>query len=189
MIMNKLKFSIGTLIITALLLVGCSSKTQVESDLHIEDAPDWVNEGNQMLNDEDGRLFHGIGSAPPMGDHSLQKNTADDRARAEVARVFSSYLTVASKDYSAAASQGDEQLSEQSVSRQIDNLTQVNLTGAKIIGRWQDENTGSIWSLAELDLGRVKQTLDKAQQMSPALREFLAREGEPIFDRLTGVKQ
>ena len=82
--MKKLNISIGTLIVTVLLLAGCSSKTQVESDLHIDGAPDWVNEGNQMLNDEDGRLFHGIGSAPPMGDHSLQKNTvgkADFRPR------------------------------------------------------------------------------------------------------------
>ena len=187
--MKKQHTSIGILIVSALLFAGCSSKTVVESDLNIDGAPDWVNEGNQMLNDEDGRLFHGIGSAPPMGDHSLQKNTADDRARAEVARVFSSYLTVASKDYSAAAGQGDEQVSEQAVSRQIDNLTQINLTGAKIIGRWQDEDTGFIWSLAELDLERVQQTLDKAQTMSPALREFLAEQGNSIFDRLTGVKQ
>lgn len=182
--MKKRYISIATLIISALLFAGCSSKTTVESDLNIDGAPDWVNEGNQMLSDEDGRLFHGIGSAPAMGDFSLQKNTADDRARAEVARVFSSYLTVASKDYSAAASQSGEQVSEQTVTRQIDNLTQINLTGAKIIGRWQDENTGSIWSLAELDLERVQKTLDKAQTMSPALREFLAQQGDSIFDRL-----
>lgn len=187
--MNKSYFSIGTLIISALLFAGCSSKTTVESDLHIADAPDWVNEGNQMLNDEDGRLFHGIGSAPPMGDHSLQKNTADDRARAEVARVFSSFLTIASKDYSTAASQAGEYISEQSASRQVDNLTQVNLTGAKIIARWQDENTGFIWSLAELDLARVQKTLDKAETMSPALKEFLSQQGNTIFDQLTGVKQ
>lgn len=189
--MKKYHISIIALVASTLLFAGCSNKTMVESDLNIDGAPDWVNEGNQMLNDEDGRLFHGIGSAPPMGDHSLQKNTADDRARAEVARIFSSYLTVASKDYSAAATQGGEQVSEQAVSRQIDNLTQINLTGAKIIGRWQDEETGSIWSLAELDLDRVQKTLDKAQTMSPALRDFLAQQSTSIFDRLTltGAKQ
>ena len=73
--------------------------------------------------------------------------------------------------------------------RQIDNLTQINLTGVKIIGRWRDENTGEIWSLAELDIKHMKKTLDKAMQMSPALREFLAKEGDSIFDRMTGVDQ
>ncbi|MFT5550498.1 MAG: hypothetical protein ACI9CO_002431 [Candidatus Azotimanducaceae bacterium] len=178
-----------SLIVSVLLMFGCSNKTIVESDLNISGAPDWVNEGNQMLDDDDGRLFHGIGSAPSMGDYSLQKNTADDRARAEVARIFSSYLTVATKDFSASANQIDEQVSEQSVSRQIDNLTQINLSGAKIIARWQNEDTNSIWSLAELDLDRVQQTLAKAEAMSPALREFLAQQGNSIFDRLTGVKQ
>ena len=187
--MKKRHISIGILIISVLLFVGCSTKTTVESDLNIDGAPDWVDEGNQMLSDEDNRLFHGIGSAPTMGDHSLQKNTADDRARAEIARLFSSYLTVASKDFSTSATMGSEQVSEQSISRQIDNLTQINLTGAKIIARWQDDDTGSIWSLAELDLDRIQQTLDKAQAMSPALREFLAQQGNYIFDQLTGVKQ
>ena len=187
--MTKLRLCLGSAAIMLLLLAGCSSKTEVESDLRIEDAPDWVNEGNQMLNDRDGRLFHGIGSAPPMGDLSLQKTTADDRARAELARIFSSYLKVVSNDYSASAGTGDEQLNEQAVTRQIDSLTQINLTGAKIIGRWRDEDTGTIWSLAELDIEHMNQTLDKAMEMSPALREFLAKEGNSIFDRMTGVDQ
>ena len=98
--MTKLRMCLGSVAIAVILLTGCSSKTEVDSDLHIKGAPDWVNEGNQMLNDRDGRLFHGIGSAPEMGNLSLQKNTADDRARAELARIFSSYLKVVSNDYS-----------------------------------------------------------------------------------------
>jgi hypothetical protein len=187
--MKKSIITIVTLIVSVMLLIGCSSKTSVESDLNISGAPDWVNEGNQMLGDEDGRLFHGIGSAPSMGDFSLQKNTADDRARAEVARIFNSYLSIASNDYSASANQGNQQVNEQAVSRQIDNMTQINLSGVKIIARWQDDDTNSIWSLAELDLDHVQQTLDKAKAMSPTLREFIAKQGNSIFDRLTGAKQ
>jgi hypothetical protein len=182
----KSGFILTTLLV---LLAGCASKTMVESDLHIKGAPDWVNEGTQMLNDKGGRLFHGVGSAPPMGDESLQKSTADERARAEVARIMSSYLTVASNDYSAAASSGGESTGEQSVSRQIDNLTQINLTGAKIIGRWRDKRTGNIYSIAELDLKQMQQTLDKAQQMSPGLRDFLNRNSDTIFDRIAGEKK
>ena len=173
---------------TITLAAGCSGKTSVESDLNIKGAPDWVNEGSQMLNDKGGRLFHGIGSAPPMGDASLQRSTADDRARAEIAKVLNSFLKTASNDYSAAASSGGETVSEISVSRQIDNLTQINLTGAKIIGRWHDKRTGTTWSIAELDMKRMKETLSKAEQMSPGLRDFLSNEGDTIFDRITGGK-
>ncbi len=78
-----------------LLLAGCSGKTMVESDLGIKGAPDWVNEGTQVLNDKDGRYFRGVGQAPPMADDSLQISTADSRARAEVAKMISSYIDVA----------------------------------------------------------------------------------------------
>jgi len=172
-----------------LFLAGCSGKTMVESDLHIKGAPDWVNEGTQALKDKGGRLFHGVGSAPNMGDESLQKSTADDRARAELARVLSSYLSVASNDYTAAASSAGETVNEQSVSREIQNLSQINLTGSKIIGRWRDKRSGNIYSIAELDMKRMQQTLEKAEQMSPSLRNFLSRESNNIFDRLAGDKQ
>lgn len=179
---------IGLILATLALfgLAGCSGKTTVESDLHIKGAPDWVNEGTHMLNDRGGRLFHGVGSAAAMGDESLQKSTADERARAELARILSSYLTVASRDYSAAASSAGEQVNEQSVSRQIDNLTEINLTGARIIGRWRDRRSGTIYAIAELDMKQMKQTLEQAQQMSPALRDFLTRESDTLFDRIAG---
>src|SRR3569832_2031084 len=53
------------------LLAACSTKNVVESDLHMKGAPDWVNEGTQILKTGDGRLFLGVGSAPPLGDLSL----------------------------------------------------------------------------------------------------------------------
>src|SRR5579863_10772800 len=89
-------------------LAACSSRTVVESNLGIKGAPDWVNKGSQALNDQNGRLIHGIGSAPNMNDQSLQSSTADDRARAEVARVLSSFMKVASQDYSASAGSGQD---------------------------------------------------------------------------------
>lgn len=185
---NPFKTLIAILAAT-LLLSGCGSKTVVESDLGIDGAPEWVNEGTQMLNDKDGRLFHGVGQAPAMGDESLQRSTADERARAEVARVLSSYLKVASKDYSAMASRGGEQASEQSVSRQIENLTQVNLTGARIIGHWRDKKSKTVYAIAELDMKRMKETVEQLQEMSPGLREFLTKQGDTIFDRLAGEKK
>jgi len=176
-------------ILIVVFLTGCSGKTMVESDLHIKGAPDWVNEGTQMLNDKDGRLFHGVGSAPDMGDESLQKSTADERARAELARILSSYLSVVSNDYSAAASSAGASVNEQNVSREIQNLSQINLTGARIIGRWRDQRTGTIYSIAELDMKRMQETLEHAEQMSPSLHDFLSHESNNIFDRLAGDKQ
>ena len=168
----------------AVLLAGCAGKTVVESDLGMSHAPDWVNEGTQYLNDKDGRLFHGVGEAPPMGDVSLQKSTADNRARAEVARILGSWFEIAGHDYSAATGTGKDAVNQQSVSRDIKNLTRMNLSGARIIGRWKDEKTGIIYSLAELDMKYVKEVMATVKNMNPDLQDYLRRNADNLFDKI-----
>ena len=169
-----------------LLLSACSTKTIVESDLGVRGAPDWVNEGTQILNDRNGRLFHGVGQAPAMGDESLQISTSDNRARAEVARVLSSYMDVVSNDYTTAVNSGGEGINEQSVTQQIQNFTKLNLSGAKIIAHWRDKKTQTIYSLAELDLKQTKKTLAATSDMNADLRRYIESHGDNVFDRLTG---
>ncbi|MBI5890094.1 MAG: hypothetical protein HZB47_05385 [Nitrosomonadales bacterium] len=172
------------LAVLATIITACSSTTKVESDLGLKGAPDWVNEGTSILNNKDGRLFHGVGSASPTGDMSLQKSVADDRARAEVARVLSSYMDVVTNDYMATAKSGDTGVSEESVSRQIKNLSKVNLTGAKIIGSWRDPKTNVIYSIAELDMKHVKDTLGGVQDMNTDLKRYIETQADNIFDRV-----
>lgn len=172
----------------AMTLAGCGGKTMVESDLRIKGAPDWVNEGTNVLNDRGGRLFHGVGSSKPLGDDSLQQSTADSRARAELARILTSYMDVVSKDYIGAAQSGGQQASEESVSRQISALSQVNITGSKIIARWKDKRTNIIYALAELDLKQVKDTTETISEMNQGLKEHIKTQGDNIFDRIAGGK-
>ena len=173
----------------ALAISACSSTTKVESDLGLKGAPDWVNEGTNILNDKDGRLFHGVGSSSPTGDMSLQKSVADDRARAEVARVLSSYMDVVTSDYMSAAKSGAANVTEEAVSRQIKALTKVNLTGAKIIGSWRDPKTNIIYSIAELDMNHVKSTLAGTQGMNEDLKRYIENSADNIFDRIAKEKK
>ncbi len=180
----------GLLLLALLtLLVACSGKTTVESDLGIKGAPDWVNEGTNILKTKNGRLFHGVGSAPPLGDLSLQTSTADNRARAEVARILSSYMEIVSRDYIASGKAGESGFTEQSVSRQIDNITRINLTGVRIIAHWRDKKNGVIYSLAELDMDQVKKILDSVGNMNAGLKQYLDKEGPKIFDRIATTKE
>ena len=172
-----------TVVFAALLLAGCSSKTMLESDLGVKGAPDWINEGTQILNDKGGRLFHGVGQAPQMGDQSLQISTADNRARAEVARILSSYIDVVNRDYGSASGSGQEIVSQQSISRQIESLTKTNLSGAEIIGHWRDKKSGIVYAIAELDLDQVKRIVASNQEMNKDFGSFFETHGENLFDR------
>ncbi len=171
--------------LTVVLAACGGGKTVVESDLGIKGAPDWVNKGTAVLNDKDGRLFHGVGSSPSLGDEALQRSTADDRARAEVGRMLSTYLDVVGNDYVAATGTGANASADQAVSRQIKAVTKVNLAGSKIIGRWKDGKTNMIYSIAELDLKQVKSTLENANNMNEDLRRYVGRNAENIFDKVS----
>lgn len=174
------------LILTAaLLLNGCSSRTVVESDLNIKGAPDWVNEGSQALSDGKKRFFRGIGSAEKMPDFSLQKSTADNRARAELAQTFSSFMNVISNDYSNNATDAIDTVSEQSIARTVKNMTQINLSGAEIIARWRDKKTGRMYSLAEIDMNKVKTITSAAKNMDASFKSFFANQSDNIFDSIS----
>lgn len=182
--MNKQKLMtlLAALFLGASLAACSGGKTEVESDLGIEDAPDWVNEGYQALDNRDGRMIHGVGSAPKMTDMSLQRSTADDRARAEVGRVLSTFMDVVADDYLATAGYGDATVDEQAISRQIQAVTRLNMAGSEIIARWRNEKNGAIYSLAELDLKRVENIVSKADKMNEGFRSHLLEKGETLFD-------
>ena len=187
--MTLRKLWLTTLTAVALGLAGCSSQTKLDSDLGISGAPDWVNKGTAYVANDGGRLFHGVGSAGKMGDSSLQRSVADDRARAEVARIFSAYLDVAGADYQAAAKSGTTTTAEESVSRQVRSLSQVNLAGARIIARWEDPKTKTLWAIAELDMKQVKETAGAAREMNADLRRYLTDHADNVFDRLSKEKK
>jgi len=126
-------------------------------------------------------LIHGLGEAPSMGDQSLQISTADDRARAAVAHVLSTFMDVASRDYAAATNNtGNEQV----FSGQIKSATKVVLSGARIIAHWRDQATGNIYALAELDMKEVKDILKTVDGLNEDLRLYLEQRGDKIFDSM-----
>jgi hypothetical protein len=174
-----------SLLFLLLLLGACSSKTIVESDMGLSDAPDWVNEGTQAVKNDDNRLIHGVGMAPPMGDVSLQKATADNRARADLARVLSTYVDVVADDYTASTG-GDADLD---VAQKLRSTTQLALTGARILAHWKDEDTGDVYAFAELDMDAVIKSLETATSLSNAFKNHFKETADANFDRFMEIEQ
>ncbi|SES64088.1 LPP20 family lipoprotein [Thalassotalea agarivorans] len=181
--MKKL-FKLLTLSIVVV-IVGCSSGTDIESDLGLENAPDWVNEGSKAIDNDDGRLVQGVGSAPKMGDLSLQKSTADNRARAEIARIMSTFMDATMSDYS--ASNGEE--FDMQVQQVIKSSTQIALNGSKIMGNWRDPETGILFSFAELDMSKLKEAVANADIMNKSFQKYFDDEFDANFDRFMKKEQ
>jgi hypothetical protein len=124
-----------------------------------------------------------------MGDDSLQISTADNRARTELAKIISTFVNVANHDYGSANGSGGEVISEQAISQQIESSSHTNISGSKIIGHWRDKKTGTIYSIAELDLKQVPKVIDASHEMNKGFSQFLESHGDNIFDRQVEEKK
>lgn len=168
----------------AIAIAACSTATKVKADLGVNKVPDWVGEGSVAISNANGRAFRGVGSASFMGDVALQKSVAEDRARAEVARILLVYLERIFSGHIPFANAGDDAVTEEAVMRQIRNLSKDGMAGTKITGNWRDSKTKIAYSVAELDMSYVKGVLAGANNMSKNMRRHIEIHGESTFDRL-----
>lgn len=171
------------LIASLILLSACSSNQRVDTDLGIRGAPDWVNEGTQVVDNNDGQLIYGVGMAPAMNDQSLQKSTADNRARAEIARILKTYIDSTLKDYSASSNNGDNSANSMSIERDIRSTSQLALSGARILGHWKDPRTEDIYAFSVLDTNKLDELIAKATNLSDDFKHFFEQNSQQSFQR------
>ncbi|KPQ27341.1 MAG: LPP20 lipoprotein [Marinobacter excellens HL-55] len=176
--MLKRSLSTATILTVLAGLAACSSRGTIESDMGVAGAPDWVNKGTQAV-DNDGRYIQGVAYAPPLNDQSLQTSTADSRARAEVARVVSSYVDSTLSDYSSSA--GDSSAS--SIEQTLISSTRTALNGVKIKARWKDSNTGNVYSFAEMDMEALDDSIRTASKLSENFKAFYTSNTNVNFER------
>ncbi len=168
------------LLLGVILLAGCSSQRTLESDLGLSDAPDWVNIGTQAVDNDEGRLLQGVGMAATMNDPSLQRSTADNRARTEIARILSTYVDSAITDYS--ASSGTQ--NSASVEQALKSSTRTALSGARIIARWLDPDSGNLYAFAELDMQQLEKLLSTSSALSTELQKYITDHADKKFKQL-----
>lgn len=171
------------ILISVIFLSACSSNDRVETDLGIKGAPDWVNEGTQMVDNNDGQLIYGVGMAPTMNDQSLQKSTADNRARAEIARVLQTFIDSTLQDYSAASNNGEISTNNMNIEREIRSTSQLALSGARVLGHWKDPRTDDIYAFTVLDMEKVDELVAKASNLSDGFKDFFKRTSTASFQR------
>jgi hypothetical protein len=144
--------------------------------------PEWVNKGSGAFGGEK-KVFYGVGSAQGIRNASLARSTADNRARAEISKVFETYSASLMKDYSASITAGDMSASseEQMVSQAIKTFSANTLNGVEIVDHWIHPTTGEIYSLARLDIAGFADQIDKAKELSAKVKEAVKRSAEKAF--------
>jgi len=152
------------------------------AELTIKDAPQWVNTGTAYETIQGKRLFHGVGSAPVMGDDALQKATAEGRARKELQRILTTYLIDMASQYKTTAPSDTASTPEYQSTGQLTALGKPAIKEAKIVARWRDRRTGLLYTLIQLDLKDVKRIAANSNDISPDTQTFVQEYGDIVFD-------
>jgi hypothetical protein len=159
-----------------LLLVGliflfgaCSSIPQIpEPPQALVDykAPKWVLVGGGAFSDEKGKAFFGVGSATGIKNYSLQRQIADDRARADLAKVFEYYVETLTKDYQAHTTAGSFETSaeEQNSEAAVKVVVSSTLRGVTIVDHFEIPERQELLSLARLDYDAFKRNVEQAEE-------------------------
>lgn len=185
--MNKNRFQAAVLaVVAAATLAACAGKTQPSAPI-ASNAPEWVNKGSGAFKDASGKqVFYGVGIMQGVRNRALAVTGADDRGRAEIAKIMNSYVTTLTKDYMASITAGDMSKSseEQMVSSTMKNFAKFTLHGALPIDHWKDPSDGTMFSLVKLDMSAVQQSLAESKDLDAKVRDYVKANAEKAFDEL-----
>ena len=147
----------GLLCVATLPVTACATAGKAAGGR--ERPPDWIS--GEALEWPRQRYVLGVGVAD-------DRATAEDRARAEISRVFSTRVEGRTSAYSAETSTSgagrDQTVQERSVVVDTQSYTAKVLQGVQIVETWQDPATRQVHALAVLD----------RRQTAARLREELA---------------
>lgn len=160
----------------ALILTACSS------------TPKWVDKGGGYMNEKNSKAFYGVGAVTGIRNEPLAKETADNRARADLAKFVDTYTSYLMRDYAASTTAGDftKSSEEQNVERALKTFVATNLSGVSVIDRWEKEDKSgkTIYSLAKMDLVTFKEQVGQMKELNSAARDFVRKNAEQAFERL-----
>jgi hypothetical protein len=140
--------------------------------------PEWVMKGSGAFGGDRGRVFYGVGAAANIKNPALLRQTADNRARGEIAKIFKTYTASLMKDYMSSVSDGEKVSEEQSIDSAQKTFTSMTLSGVQIVDHWIHPKDGSMYALGALDLEAFASSVDKVDQLSNKAKEYIRKNAE-----------
>ena len=151
--------------------------------------PAWVLSGGGAFTDKQGKAFYGVGSATGIKNFSLQRQVADDRARADLAKVFEVYTETLTKDYQAHTTAGSFATSteEQNSEAALKVVVSQTLRGVMIIDHFEVIERQEMISLARLDYDAFKRNVEQAEEfrvLPPQVRKDIKERADKLHEEM-----
>lgn len=167
-------------------VVACGGKDDTGGNAPAQlqgiDYPEWVTKGSGAFGGEAGRVFYGVGSVSGVRNPAMANAAADNRARAEIAKIFEVYSASLMKDYMSSATAGDFSASseEQYIEQAIKTFSASTLSGVQIVDHWYHPDGSTVFSLARLDLENFTDNLSKMKELNSQVRDYVKKNAERV---------
>jgi hypothetical protein len=187
---RRIAMTCGTLVLAGS-LVACMGSTQpagpagqpTQVGAGGQPAPSWVNKGSGAFSGgPHGKAFYGVGLATGIRNPALLRQTVDNRARAEIAKIFDLYVAAMMKDYQRSTTAGNFKSSaeEQDVVSAQKTVTEATVRGIEIRDHWVDAR-GTHYALAVLPFNQV---IKNSGGLPARIRDHVRKNARRAFEDL-----
>lgn len=126
--------------------------------------------------------MYGLGSVGGIRNAARSRTMADNRARAEVARVFELYTASLMKSY--VAERGP--LEQQQVDMCMMIFSAMTLGKVQIVNHWVNPVDGKWYALGQLDLRYLLDTLPQMRDLDAEVKLWVRQNAVGVYERLRG---
>ena len=170
----------------ALSLFACagSGPATLPQELDSDGYPAWVNLGTTTFKSGNNRLFHGVAQVSMEGDFSRQALNVDRLAQQALDRLLADYIEIVTRHYLATDGGSQSGFTRQKAAEQIEQLAQLQLSRATVVGHWKDTSRNQLYAVAQFDLPRLRHAISTIESVDRGFEHFFDLQAARIFDRM-----
>ena len=149
-----------------------------------ESTPKWVKTGTYT--GQDAKAFYGVGEVMGIRNEPLAWDAAENRARAQMVKIVSTYTAYLMRDYAASTAAGEfkKTTEEQHIEEATKTFAAGTLNGVRTVDRYKDEKNGIYYVVVKMDLEDVKDMLTQSKELNSQMRDFVRKNADRAFERL-----
>jgi LPP20 lipoprotein len=170
----------------AVILFGCAGAKPYEKKM-----PDWINQGSGAFKKDGKEAFYGVGAVTSVKNQPLATTAAENRARAEITKIFETYTASLMKDYASSTAGGaainreTPTTEEQYIEQAVKTFSAATLSGVEIIDHWNNPSDDTLYALARLDVDKFKNNLEKIKELNAEARDYIRKNADKAFEDLS----
>ena len=154
-----------------------------------DSTPKWVKTGSYT--GQDAKTFYSTGEVMGIRNEPLAWDAAENRARAKMVKMLSTYTAYLMRDYAASTAVADFQTTaeEQHVEVATKTFAAMTLNGVRPVDRYKDEKKGIYYVVVKMELEDVKDMLMHSTELNSQMRDYVRKNADRAFERLEKEEQ